>query len=91
MDLIRLKDVKKTYKSGTTAIYDMDLNIEKGEFVVIVSPYVDICDNSELSIVDNVNLYIENGMQVMEAIKLVAKERKIAKNVVYSEYHRRNL
>jgi len=27
----------------------------------------------------------------MEAIKLVAKERKIAKNVVYAEYHRRNL
>ena len=36
MDLIRLKDVKKTYKSGTTAIYDMDLNIEKGEFVFII-------------------------------------------------------
>ena len=63
----------------------------KGEFVIIVSPYVEETDNSSLSIVDNVNLYIENGMQVMEAIKLVAKERKIAKNIVYSEYHRRNL
>ena len=36
MDLIRLKDVKKTYKTGTTAIYDLDLNIKKGEFVFII-------------------------------------------------------
>ena len=36
MDLIRIKNVKKTYKTGTTAIYDMDLNIAKGEFVFII-------------------------------------------------------
>ena len=36
MDLIRIKDVKKTYKTGTTAIYDLDLNIKKGEFVFII-------------------------------------------------------
>ena len=36
MDLIRLKDVKKTYKTGITAIYDLDLNIQKGEFVFII-------------------------------------------------------
>lgn len=36
MDLIRIKDVKKTYKTGTTAIYDLDLNIQKGEFVFII-------------------------------------------------------
>ena len=36
MDLIKLKGVKKTYKTGTTAIYDMDLNITKGEFVFVI-------------------------------------------------------
>ena len=36
MDLIRLKNVKKTYKTGTTAIYDLDLTIKKGEFVFII-------------------------------------------------------
>lgn len=63
----------------------------KGEFVIVVSPYVENNNNSELSLVDNVNLYIENGMYVMDAIKLVARERKISKSVVYNEYHRRNL
>ena len=36
MDIIKIKDVKKTYKTGTTAIYDLDLNIEKGEFVFVI-------------------------------------------------------
>lgn len=36
MDLIRMKNVKKTYKNGVTAIYDLDLNIKKGEFVFVI-------------------------------------------------------
>lgn len=36
MDLIRMKNVKKTYKNGTTALYDMTLNIAKGEFVFVI-------------------------------------------------------
>ena len=36
MDLIRMKDVKKTYKNGVTALYDLTLSIEKGEFVFII-------------------------------------------------------
>lgn len=36
MDLIRLRNVNKTYKNGVTAIYDLDLNIQKGEFVFII-------------------------------------------------------
>src|SRR5574344_1127373 len=36
MDLIRMKNVKKTYKNGTTALYDLTLSIEKGEFVFVI-------------------------------------------------------
>ena len=36
MDLIRIMNVKKTYKTGTTAIYDLSLNIAKGDFVFII-------------------------------------------------------
>ena len=36
MDIIKIKNVKKTYKTGTTAIYDLNLNIEKGEFVFVI-------------------------------------------------------
>ena len=36
MDLIRMTNVQKTYKTGTVALYDVDLNISKGEFVFII-------------------------------------------------------
>lgn len=36
VDLIRLRNVNKVYKTGVTAIYDLDLNIKKGEFVFII-------------------------------------------------------
>ena len=58
----------------------------KGEFVIVVSPSNDELVN-DMSIVDNVNLYIRNGLTTMEAIKRVAKERKIPKGEVYKEYH----
>ncbi len=36
MDLIRLKNVEKKYKNGVTAIYDLNLAIEKGAFVFVI-------------------------------------------------------
>lgn len=36
VNLIRMNKVKKTYKTGVTAIYDLNLKIEKGEFVFII-------------------------------------------------------
>ena len=35
-DIIRLKNVKKQYKNGTTALYDINLSIKKGSFVFII-------------------------------------------------------
>ena len=58
----------------------------KGEFVIVVSPNEEeIVDY--MNIVDRVNMYIRTGLTSMEAIKKVAKERKIPKNEVYKEYH----
>ncbi|MEI3529593.1 MAG: cell division ATP-binding protein FtsE [Bacilli bacterium] len=34
--MIRMKNVKKQYKNGVVAIYDLDLKIEKGDFVFII-------------------------------------------------------
>ena len=36
MDIIRLKNVNKRYKNGTTALYDLNLSIKKGSFVFII-------------------------------------------------------
>lgn len=36
MDLIRVKNVEKKYRNGVTAIYDLNLAIEKGSFVFVI-------------------------------------------------------
>ena len=36
VDIIRLKNVKKQYKNGVTAINDLNLSIEKGSFVFVI-------------------------------------------------------
>ena len=61
----------------------------KGEFVIVVSPS-DVEIINDMSIVDSVNMYIKTGLSSMEAIKMVAKERKVPKSMIYDEYHKRS-
>ena len=44
MDLIRIKNVEKKYKNGVTAIYDLNLAIEKGSFVFIIGGSLGLSD-----------------------------------------------
>ena len=59
----------------------------KGEFVIVVSPAEDEDIVEDISVVEAVNRYIRTGLTSMEAIKKVAKERKVPKNEIYKEYH----
>ncbi|MBQ9853550.1 MAG: 16S rRNA (cytidine(1402)-2'-O)-methyltransferase [Bacilli bacterium] len=61
----------------------------KGEFVIVVSPSEEAFDIND-SVYEAVCKYINNGLSSMDAIKKVAKERKIPKSEVYSEYHERS-
>ena len=59
----------------------------KGEFVIVVDGNKELVDYSELSVIDHVNIYKSEGLSDMDAIKIVAKERNVAKSVIYNEYH----
>ncbi len=59
----------------------------KGEFVLIVDGNHDVVDYSDLSVLEHVQLYLDDGMTEKDAIKLVAKERGVAKSIIYKEYH----
>lgn len=59
----------------------------KGEYVLIIEGYNEENDNTRvesLSIQDQVQLYIDDGISKMDAIKKVAKERNLPKSEVYS-------
>ena len=59
----------------------------KGEFVLVVEGNHSVIDFSHMSIIEHVKLYVEDGLNEKDAIKLVAKERNVAKSIIYSEYH----
>ena len=59
----------------------------KGEFVIIVEGNTNVVDFSNLTVVEHIKLYLDDGMSEKDAIKLVAKERNVAKSIIYKEYH----
>ena len=59
----------------------------KGEFVLIVDGNHQEIDYSSMSILEHVQLYLDDGMSEKEAIKVVARERGVAKSIIYKDYH----
>lgn len=82
------REISKKYEEiyrGRISIIINEIGIPKGEYVVIVEGNSDIDDYSDISIKEHVAIYIEEGYSEKDAIKMVAKERKIQKNEVYKE------
>lgn len=59
----------------------------KGEFVVVVDGNHQEIDYSSMSVLEHVQLYLDDGMSEKDAIKVVARERGVAKSIIYKEYH----
>lgn len=59
----------------------------KGEMVVVVEGNLSKEDFSSMTILEHIELYLDDGMTEKEAIKKVAVERGIPKSIIYKEYH----
>lgn len=59
----------------------------RGEFVLVVEGNKEIIDYSSMSILEHIKIYLDDGISEKDAIKIVAKERGVAKSVIYKEYH----
>lgn len=84
------REISKKYEEAIRGTIEEVLTISdtlKGEMVVVVEGNLDTEDYSSLTILEHINLYLEDGMSDKEAIKKVAVERGIPKSVVYKEYH----
>lgn len=60
----------------------------KGEIVIVVDGDNTTKNYENLTIVEHVNLYLDEDMKLMDAIKKVAKERNVSKSDIYNEYHK---
>lgn len=59
----------------------------KGEMVIIVEGNHELEDFQSLTILEHIQLYLDDGVTEKDAIKKVALERDIPKSIVYKEYH----
>jgi 16S rRNA (cytidine1402-2'-O)-methyltransferase len=65
----------------------------KGEMVLIIEGKKedDVASNlNNLSIKEHYNFYIEQGVNFKEALKMVAKDRKVSKSIIYQEIFGKN-
>ena len=83
-----LTKIHEEYTRGTIEDILPLVDTMKGEFVLIVEGNHQMIDYSNLDIVDHVNMYLDE-MSEKDAIKKVAKERGVAKSIIYQEYHNR--
>lgn len=88
------REITKKYEEinrGTVEEILKIVDTMKGEMVIIVEGNSNDVEEVEYlqSIDEHVNEYIEKGMSTKDAIKEVAKQRNVAKNIVYQEYHRK--
>ncbi len=76
----------ETYYYGTIQSVLGEIKDIKGEIVIIVEGNHEKKDYSSLSVLEHVHLFLQEGINEMEAIKKVAKERNVSKSVIYKEY-----
>lgn len=81
------KKFEEVYR-GTLDTITCQLVDVKGEFVIVVEGNKQENSYNNLTITEHVNLYIKEGKDSKEAIKIVAKERNLKKQDVYNEYHK---
>lgn len=83
-----LSKIHEEYTRGTIEEVISLVDTMKGEFVLVVEGNKEVVDYSNIDIVEHVKMYLDD-MSEMDAIKKVAKERGVAKSLIYQEYHNR--
>ena len=84
------REISKKYEEAIRGTITEVLEVSdtlKGEMVVVVEGNLEQEDFSTMTILEHINLYLEDGITEKEAIKKVAVERDIPKSIVYKEYH----
>jgi len=88
--LLEFKEVSKTYKNGTNALYDINMKIEDGEFVYIIGP-TGSGKSTMLKIINGEEIPTK-GDVILDNINVgKLKNRKVAKyrqnlGVIFQEY-----
>lgn len=78
------KKFEEVYRGNVKDILS-DIQNPKGEYVIVISKSENTNEIYNISIKDQYNNYLNQGIDEKTAIKMIAKERKVPKNVIYKE------
>lgn len=79
---------EEIYRGKISEVLNEMPNDIKGEFVIIVEGNKELIDYNDISIKEHIIAYVKLGYSEKEAMKLVARDRKTSKSVIYKEYLR---
>lgn len=85
------REISKKFEEvfrGTIEEIILEIDVLKGELVLVVEGNHEQISYDNMTIVEHVNLYIKNGIDSKEAMKIVAKQRKVSKSQIYNTYHK---
>ena len=88
------REITKKHEEINRGTIEEVLNVVdelKGEMVIVVEGSKEQPEGIifEQSIEEHVNEFIEKGISTKDAIKEVAKQRGVSKNLIYQEYHKK--
>lgn len=82
------KKFEEIYRGNINDLISETKNV-KGEIVIVVDGNKEKIDFESISILEHIQMYMQDGLSSKEAIKKVAKDRNLAKDVVYKNYHKK--
>lgn len=89
-NIVLCREISKKYEEAIRGTIEEVFEVSetlKGEMVVVVEGNLQQEDFSNMTVLEHIQLYLDDGMTEKEAIKKVAVERDIPKSIVYKEYH----
>jgi len=89
-NIVLCREISKKYEEAIRGTIEEVFEVSetlKGEMVVVVEGNLQQEDFSSMTVLEHIQLYLDDGMTEKEAIKKVAVERDIPKSIVYKEYH----
>jgi len=81
------KEITKIYENVSFGVLGEEFADDiKGEYVIVVEGAKEALNPfSALSLAEHYRFYVDSGMSNMDAVKCIAKDRKLAKSVIYNE------
>lgn len=81
------KRYEEVYRGTVSSVIEQLIDV-KGEIVIVLEGNTSESTFDDIGIIEQVNMLIEDGVPAMDAIKEVAKKRKLPKSEVYNMYHK---